>query len=411
MKTAALIGISNFARHHLLIAAEQILHGRLRLVAATIVNPDEEAFLAARLRSLGCEVFPDVGAMWRARSGQIDLCFIPTGIHLHATMTLQALRAGASVLVEKPLATSIGDAHAIARLERQTGRFVAVGFQDLYTDSTWTIKRRLLEGDIGRVKSISFRGQWPRPAAYYTRNDWAGRLRLDGRAVLDSPVNNAFAHFFNLALFWAGGALAESARVQRVECELYRAQPIESFDTCCLSAQLDRGIELHACATHSCREERVPALRIEGTHGSIEWVQESHYEIVGRSGERERHAVPGKLETKLMMADAVLHRFENPAARICGTGIAAEHVRLVERLHAAAPIVDVPAAHVRRRQSATGDWREIAGLDAAIDEAAARRCLWSEMDVPWAVRKNGASHPPRARAATAGRPGPTPARV
>ena len=53
-------------------------------------------------------------------------------------------------------------------------------------------------------RRITVRAQWPRGASYYARNNWAGRLRVGSAWVLDSPVNNAFAHFLMLALFWAG---------------------------------------------------------------------------------------------------------------------------------------------------------------------------------------------------------------
>src|SRR5262245_16618183 len=86
MKTAALIGISGYARHHLLVALEQALHGRLRLVAATVVNAAAEEFFCDRLRALGCEIFTSADAMWDKFAGRIDLCLIPTGLHLHAPM-------------------------------------------------------------------------------------------------------------------------------------------------------------------------------------------------------------------------------------------------------------------------------------------------------------------------------------
>src|SRR6266480_3792717 len=99
MKNAAIIGISNYARHHLFIALEQTLQSRLRLVAATVVNQEAEAFFCGRLRRLGCEIFASTGEMWARWSGRVDLWFITTGLHLHAPMTLEALRAGANVLV------------------------------------------------------------------------------------------------------------------------------------------------------------------------------------------------------------------------------------------------------------------------------------------------------------------------
>src|SRR5882724_3458448 len=155
MRNAAIIGISNYARYHLLMVMEQVLQGRLKLVAATVVNEVEEAFFCERLRGLGCEIFPSTEAMWEKFFGKIDLCFIPTGIHLHASQTLQALKAGAHVFVEKPLAASVEQAQALRAAERETGLTVSVGFQDLYPQSTWDIKQLLLDRRLGRIESFS----------------------------------------------------------------------------------------------------------------------------------------------------------------------------------------------------------------------------------------------------------------
>ncbi len=384
MKTAAVIGISRYARYHLFMALEQSLHGRLRVAAVVVVNQKEETFLCDRLRSLGCEIFEDTATMWARWSGRIDLCLIPTGIHLHAPMTLDALAAGANVLVEKPLTATATEAVSIIEAERRSGRFVAVGFQDLYTPSTWLIKERLLAGAIGDLESITLVGLWPRHAGYYQRNEWAGRLKQNGQWVLDSPVNNAFAHFLNLGLFWAGRELAAAANVRSVECELYRAQLIENFDTCCIRAELEGGPCLLVYATHSCEEDRVPLMTVKGSRGELTWVQESHYEFAYADGRRERGSVPGKIETKLMMADAVLDRFDRADARICGTSIALRHLQLVDAVHQAGSIVDIPTNHVRQRVAASGSWREIIGIEAAIDRASREGRLWSELGVPWA---------------------------
>jgi predicted dehydrogenase len=384
VKTAVIIGISRYARYHLLIALEQALHGKLRLSAAVVINPEEEAFFCQRLRQLGCEIFVSADAMWEKWSGRVDLCFVPTGIHLHAPMTLQALAAGANVLVEKPLTATVAEAEAIIACERRTGRFVAVGFQDVYTEATWSIKQRLLAGAVGKIRAITLVGLWPRHEGYYLRNDWAGRLMQEGQWVLDSPINNAFAHFLNLGLFWAGSQLDRSASVEAVECELYRVQEIESFDTCCIRARLKEGPELRVYATHSCREERVPRVVLEGTAGTMEWFQESHCNVSAPDGRRERILVPGKIETKLMMADAVLARIDDPRARICGTRIAIEHLRLVEAVHKAVQVVDVPEEFVQRRVANSATWKEIVGIEATIDESSRSGRLFSELSVPWA---------------------------
>ena len=45
--------------------------------------------------------------------GKLDLCFIPTGIDLHAPMAIEAMRAGANAFIEKPAAAVIEDIAAM----------------------------------------------------------------------------------------------------------------------------------------------------------------------------------------------------------------------------------------------------------------------------------------------------------
>ena len=46
---------------------------------------------------------------------------------------------------------------------------------------------------------------FPRPLSYFKRNDWAGHLRTPaGEDVLDSPLNNATAHYLHNMLYVLG---------------------------------------------------------------------------------------------------------------------------------------------------------------------------------------------------------------
>src|SRR5258708_30114099 len=103
-------------------------------------------------------------------------------------MTRAALHAGATVLGEKPFTAEPGMLEKIQRSERETGRFVAVGFQDIYAEGTLALKQMLIEGKLGRLISLKACGLWPRNDAYYRRNNWAGRLRIGGVEGLDSPL-------------------------------------------------------------------------------------------------------------------------------------------------------------------------------------------------------------------------------
>src|SRR5688572_30212274 len=144
----ALIGVSGYAKIYLQLLEEN--RARVDLVAAVIINPQEEAAVVAEFKSYGVRIYGDFEQMRRAETGRIDLCLIPTGISWHARMPIAALRAGANVLVEKPLAGSVADVRAIRETERATGRFVAVGFQDVYVPEVTWLKERILSGVIGR---------------------------------------------------------------------------------------------------------------------------------------------------------------------------------------------------------------------------------------------------------------------
>ena len=342
----ALIGTGGYGRVYLDLLLGLHARAEIELTAATVINAAEEAPAIAQLVALGCEIFPDAPAMFAAHTGRLALCCIPTGIPSHAPLTIAALQAGANVLVEKPLAGSAADARAIQAAERASGRFVAVGFQDIWSPETLWLKHQILAGRIGPLRTIRFIGQWPRPASYYTRNGWAGALTRDGRAVFDSPLNNAFAHFAHLALFLAGPAPTAAAAPERIAAELWRAHGIESCDTAFVRAHLAGGAVLFCGATHASRKARDPEIFLEGPGGRIHWHYERAITVESVGTAPEVRPLPTAMEARGSMFAGVLQRLHDPAALICDTASAAQHVALVAGMHAAAPITDVPAENV-----------------------------------------------------------------
>ncbi|HVW21024.1 MAG TPA: Gfo/Idh/MocA family oxidoreductase [Opitutaceae bacterium] len=381
---AAIIGISGYGKIYL----ERLLHhadaGELEIAAATVINRPEEQAACAGLEQRGARIHPEFHQMLEAHAGRLDLVLIPTGIHWHARMTLAALAAGANVLVEKPLAATIQDVREIERTAPSSGRFVAVGFQDIYVEENQEVKRRLLAGALGRVRRIRGRGLWPRSSAYYARNDWAGRLRLDGSWVLDSPLANALAHFLNLALFLGGESEHESARPVGIEAELYRARPIESYDTAAVRIATAGGAEICFYASHSCERVLEPELAIDGEAGSASWTAERGWRLQGAAV----RTLPGRGETpaRAAMFRSVLRRMEEPGAFVCGPAIAAQHTLCANGAHAATVIRDVPAGQVRhqRADGAGAVQPVIEGLERCVDRAFLSGKLLHESGCAWA---------------------------
>jgi predicted dehydrogenase len=372
----ALIGVSGYAKIYLQLLEEN--RARVDLVAAVIINPQEEAAVVAEFKSYGVRIYSDYEQMLRAEAGRIDLCLIPTGISWHARMTIAALRAGANVLVEKPLAGSVADVRAIREAERATGRFVAVGFQDVYAPEVTWLKERILSGVIGRLESVRMIGLWPRPANYFTRNNWAGRLYADGAAVLDSPLNNAFAHFVNLALFLSGPRPLETAEIAIEEADLYRAHAIESFDTGVVRAVSAEGVRYWFGVSHCCRINREPELYFEGSSGRIEWWHEQRCVIVPKSGAPvETHPLPDTTATRRAMFAAVLARLRDPQTFIFDARLSEGHTAFIDAVHRASPVQPLPPSLVSWEDLQFTHWSGripvIRGIEDAFERALAQR--------------------------------------
>lgn len=381
---AAIVGVSGYGRIHYAFMREQALAGRVDLVGATIINPDEEEEIVAELTGMGCRIFGDYEDMLSALRGQVDLCCLPLPIHLHAPMTCQALDAGWNVLVEKPLSATIQDVRSIQRTEEATGRFAAVGFQEVYSPHAQALKQRLLAGEFGTVRSMKGRGLWPRSFDYYGRNNWAGRLKVGDHWVLDSPLNNALSHYLHLLLYLAGTNLRDTARPLSLQGELYRAQAIESFDTGGVRIETDSGIPILFLGTHSSRETINPEIVIEADGGRIEWSVHGECRIYHGDSDEPAEVNPPRGDQRKAMAESVLTRVTDPQAFVCTTESASCHTLIVNGLHASAPICSFPSVLTETIEDVEGLRTVVNTLDEALEEAFRSSRLLSETDLSWA---------------------------
>lgn len=329
----ALIGVSGYAEVYI----EWILKAQneriIEITAATILPSERDLPSAQAIMSLAPTVYESYEAMFAAEEGQLDISFIPTGIQWHAPMTIAALEAGSNVLVEKPLAGSVADVERLQAAEKKTGRWIAVGFQDMYTSQILELKQGLIDGVIGKIESISMIAAWPRPVGYYSRNKWAGKLMIDGQATFDSPLNNALAHFVNLSLFLAGPEPTTSASVNVQSSELYSAHEIESFDTAVVRAISNEDISFWFGVTHACSSAIEPQIRIKGSLGEIVWEHEKNCTLFLNGQEPIITPVPRYAQTRQNMFESVIKHFYDTKVPICDTNIAKSHTQLIRDIH------------------------------------------------------------------------------
>jgi predicted dehydrogenase len=338
----ALIGVSGYGKVYYDLLRELHSLGEIQLSAVAMIEPEKEKAIVAELGSMGCAVYADFREMLREHRGRLELCAIPTGIPWHTPMTMAALGAGAHVLVEKPLAATLEEVDRIREAEVRHDRLVMLGFQYHYSVENLDLKRELLKSTIGTLRRIRVIGLWPRGAEYYSRTDWAGRIKSRQGWVLDSPISNAFAHHLSLALFFAGAQLDRSAAPFRVSAELYRAQPIENFDTASLRIETDTGVEILFYASHSCSTTLDPEIVLDGDLGRVTWTHNRGYTIAAQGAAPRSVAMCDEHSARFHMFRSVLLRLREPGTFVCDTAIAREHTRCIQAAQCSGPVRDVP---------------------------------------------------------------------
>lgn len=275
-------GVSGYAS----TIIRSLLEAGSEVTLSAVCDPslESQSEAVANLRAGGVDVFDDYSSML---ASPIEAVWLPVPIHLHRSFTEQALRAGKAVMCEKPAAGCLQDVDAMISARDRNRLPVLVGFQDIYAPHTREVSRLLSEGAIGRIQLVTLLGAWPRNADYYRLRAWAGNLRKAETWVLDSPAQNALAHFLNLALHWTACCPAGKARPVEIEAELYRANPIENYDTCGFRVHFENDATLLAMLTHASNDTIQPEIRIVGEHGEMRFKAWKSITFEGPSGWRE----------------------------------------------------------------------------------------------------------------------------
>lgn len=145
-----------------------------------------------------------------------DLAVVSTPIHLHYSQIVTCLTHGSNVLTEKPVCTSVEGAHKLEQLEKETGKFISVGYQLNYSRDVLALKHDILDDHFGKPIYMKALHAMRRGDKYYARNSWAGHIDVKGCAVNDSPFNNACAHQFQVMTFLLGERLERAAELADV---------------------------------------------------------------------------------------------------------------------------------------------------------------------------------------------------
>lgn len=214
-RTAAVVGCGDVARVHfaaLAAMAEVTLigvcdtdRGRREAAAAEFGVPgfsDHSELLA--------QLHPDV----------IHVC-VPHDQHM--PIAVDALDAGISVILEKPLAESRASGVRIVEAARRSTAKIGICFQNRYNAPIVAAHELLRSGAVGRALGASGTVIWHRTAQYYDDRPWRGTWAAAGGGLL---MNQAI-HTLDLL----GWLLGDVVRVDGGVANRFLGSAIETEDT------------------------------------------------------------------------------------------------------------------------------------------------------------------------------------
>lgn len=321
------------------------------------------------IREKGIPVYPSLAAFYAEHTA--DLAVISSPIHFHTEMTLECLAHGSHVLCEKPLCLTAEEAGRMDAAARAAGEFLAVGYQFDYQRDVLALKRDILAGRLGAPRRLQVVHAMRRGAKYYSRNNWAGHIAANGREVLDSPFSNACAHYFQLMTFLLGRDMRAARNVERVEAELYRANPaLENFDTAAMRFHMEGGAEILYYTSHALQSKKLgPWGVFEFEEGTVTFSPDKpSFQAELKDGTRIDYGqvAPGERLQKLYDAiDCVKHG----GSPICGVAAEEPHIRAV-RLVQAQPIRPVNPALVYRLAEEDDTFLCVKELERVFEQSA-----------------------------------------
>lgn len=156
-----------------------------RLVA--VADTDAER-VANAVRNYGGRGYTDYRQL--LEDPEVEAVIVALPHHLHREATLDALRAGRHVLLEKPMAMNVAECDEMIAAARRAGRVLMVGHSQHFFPVNREARRRIREGEIGRLVLATDTWYKPfhdgvRPAWFLDAAQGGGMWAMNGSHMID----------------------------------------------------------------------------------------------------------------------------------------------------------------------------------------------------------------------------------
>lgn len=257
MNSIAQFGLGALGRHEL-DAFERLENAEI------VAGADPAADARARFEDdYGVPAYPTHEELLTEHAGELDAVNVVTPHALHFEQAIDALRAGLSVHLEKPMVTDVEDAVALTRAAAESDAVVQIGYQRHFDPHFQTVKEIVDSGDIGRITA----------ANGFLEQDWidplAGTWRTDPSLSGGGQLYDSGSHLLDV-LLWTTGTTPRSVGAVVED----QGHDVDVHSSLSLSLERDgRPVPASVFVTGDgpTGPETREGLSVWGTEGSVEY--------------------------------------------------------------------------------------------------------------------------------------------
>ena len=254
MLNFAIVGCGRISkRHSELLGLNQIKGARLAAVCDLV----EE-----RARNIGGKFsvpyYTDMHQM--LQSEKVDVVVVLTESGNHAKAVIDLAKYGKHIVVEKPMALTLGDADAMIQACDQAGVKLFVVKQNRFNVPVVKLREALEQGRFGKLILGTVRVRWCRTQSYYDQASWRGTWAMDG-----GVLTNQASHHVDLLEWMMGDVESVFARSTTALAK------IEAEDTAVVNLKFRNGALGVIEATTATRPKDLEgSISILGEGGTVE---------------------------------------------------------------------------------------------------------------------------------------------
>ncbi|MDD7347307.1 MAG: Gfo/Idh/MocA family oxidoreductase [Clostridiales bacterium] len=182
----ALIGCGRIATNHLKAA----INNNLDIVAVCdIISKKTNELLSKHGLEGDDKIHRYVDYKEMIKEEKPELVSIATESGNHAEIALFCIDNGVNLIIEKPMAMSIGDADRIIAASEQKGVKVSACHQNRFNVAIQELRKALEKGRFGKLSHGSIHVRWNRDHGYYDQAPWRGTWAQDGGALMNQCIH------------------------------------------------------------------------------------------------------------------------------------------------------------------------------------------------------------------------------